>query len=420
MELLKKQILTALTRKDYTPVGPRRLATDLGLPKEQFTDFQAALEQLRNDKQVVIDNKKHINLPAMGHRVIGTFRANERGFGFIIPLSLNAYGDLFVSPADTAGAMNNDVVVARAVKKGHRDGQIRYSGVIIDIVERGSDRFVGTLVRNKGMWLVQPEGKGFYRSILVDDAVASGAKENDKVVLEIVSYPTENMPAQGAIVKVLGKAGQYDAEIGSIMTRYGLPEDFPDECRQQARQATEQFKPEQIDRRNDICNEVVITIDPPDAKDFDDAISLKKDKAGNWHLGVHIADVSAFIPQDSTLDKEARIRGNSVYLPQKVIPMLPEVLSNGICSLQPDQKRFAKSVYITYDLKGNILGREADNSIICSRKRLTYLEADAILKGNAEGYPGEVVALLKDMDSLARAIEKRRQKKGMLLMLLSR
>ncbi|MFZ9034138.1 MAG: ribonuclease R, partial [Anaerohalosphaeraceae bacterium] len=414
MELLKKQILSALTRKDYTPVGPRRLATDIGLPKEQFAGFQAALEQLRNDKQVVIDSKKNINLPAMGHRVIGTFRANERGFGFIIPLQANAYGDLFVSPADIAGAMNNDIVAARAVKKGHRDGQVRYSGIITDIIERGGDQFVGTLKREQGLWQVQPESRGFYRPVLIDDATASGAKEGDKVVLEIVTYPSETMPARGAIVEVLGEAGLYDTEIRSIMTRFNLPDDFPDECRQQARQATENFTGKKSDGRSDICDEVIVTIDPPDAKDFDDAISLKKDASGNWQLGVHIADVSAFIPQDSPLDKEARIRGNSVYLPQKVIPMLPEVLSNGICSLQPDQRRFAKSVYITYDLKGNILGREVDNSVICSRKRLTYLEADAILKGNAQGYAGEIVALLKDMESLARAIEKRRQKNGML------
>ena len=414
MELFKKQILTALTRKDYTPVGPRRLATDIGLPKEQFAAFQAALEQLRNDKQIVIDNKKNVNLPAMGHKVIGTFRANERGFGFIIPLQPNAYGDLYVAAEDTAGAMNNDIVAARAVKKGHRNGQMRYSGVVTEIIERGSDRFVGTLIKHKGLWLMQPEGKGFYRSILVDDATASGAKENDKVVLEIVSYPDGDMPGRGAIVEVLGRAGQYDTEIRSTMTRFGLVSEFSDECRQQARQAAENFRPEIVDGRTDICDEVVITIDPDDAKDFDDAISLKKDKSGNWQLGVHIADVSAFIGQDSPLDAEAKLRGNSVYLPQKVIPMLPEVLSNGICSLQPDQKRFAKSAYITYDAEGNVLGSELDNSIICSRKRLTYLEADAILKGDAVGYPGEVVALLKDMESLARAIEKRREKNGML------
>jgi ribonuclease R len=369
MELLKKQILTALTRKDYTPVGPRRLATDIGLPKEKFAGFQAALEQLRNDKQVVIDSKKNINLPAMGHRVIGTFRANERGFGFIIPLQANAYGDLFVSPADTGGAMNNDIVAARAIKKGHRDGQARYSGIITDIVERGGDRFVGTLKREQGLWQVQPESKGFYRPVLIDDATASGAKEGDKVVLEIVTYPSETMPARGAIIEVLGEAGLYDTEIRSIMTRFNLPDDFPDQCRQQARQATESFTGDKSDGRSDICDEVIITIDPPDAKDFDDAISLKKDKTGNWQLGIHIADVSAFIPRDSELDKEARIRGNSVYLPQKVIPMLPEVLSNGICSLQPDQRRFAKSVYITYLARLKNGGRKMGCCIWTCRKR---------------------------------------------------
>ena len=414
MELLKKQILATLTRRDYMPMTPKKLSQSLGISSDSYDTFQAAIEQMRQNSQVVIDAQKNVSLPAMGHRVIGTFRANLRGFGFVIPLTPNAYGDLYVSPEDTAGAMNNDTVVARAVKKGHRDGQVRYSGIIIDIVERGSDRFVGTLLRHKGLWVVQPEGKGFFPSILVDDATASGAKENDKVVLEVVSYPTENMPARGAIVEILGKAGEYDAEIRSIIARYGLPVEFDSACRDQARQAVENFKPIATKHRSDITDEVIVTIDPPDARDFDDAISLKKDKSGHWQLGVHIADVSHFIPQDSTLDKEARLRGNSVYLPQKVIPMLPEVLSNGICSLQPDQKRFAKSAYITYDSEGNILGREFDNSIICSRKRLTYLEVDAILKGHAEGYAGEVVALLKDMEQLSRTIEKRREKNGML------
>ncbi|MBL7214421.1 MAG: ribonuclease R [Phycisphaerae bacterium] len=414
MERLKKQILTTLTRRDYTPLSTKKLAQSIGVSSQEYPQFQAALEQLRQNQQVVVDARKNINLPTMGHRVIGTFRANARGFGFVIPLAPNAYGDLYVSPEDTAGAMNNDTVVARAVKKGHRDGQMRYSGIIIDIIERGSERFVGTLVRNKGLWMVQPEGKGFFPSILVDDAPSSGAKENDKVVLEIVSFPTEHMPGRGAIVEVLGRAGQYDAEIRSIIARYGLPAEFDTACRDQARLAAENFKPDPSRHRSDITDKVIVTIDPPDARDFDDAISLKKDKSGNWQLGVHIADVSHFIPQESALDKEARLRGNSVYLPRKVIPMLPEVLSNGICSLQPGQKRFAKSALITYDAEGNVLGAEFDNSIICSRKRLTYLEVDAILKGKAKDYPGEVVALLKDMEQLARTIEKRREKNGML------
>ena len=414
MELLKKQILTTLTRRDYKPIPPKKLAMALGISAEESPTFQAAIEQMRSRGQVIIDAKKNVSLPAMGHRVAGTFRANPRGFGFVIPLEPNAYGDLYVAAADAGGAMNNDVVVARAIKSGHRDGQTRYSGVIIDIVERGTNQFVGTLQKNKSVWFVQPEGKGHFEPILIDDAPSSGAAVDDKVVVEIISYPDETMPARGAIVKVLGKAGQYDAEIQSIITRYGLSEGFDEACRQQARDAVQNFNPDEVVGRSDMTDEMVVTIDPPDAKDFDDAISLKKNTDGNWVLGVHIADVSHFIPQNSPLDKEARHRGNSVYLPRKVLPMLPEILSNGICSLQPDQKRFVKSAYITYDAEGNILGREYDNSIICSNKRLAYLEVDAILKGKAEGYPGEVVALLKDMERLARAIEKRREKAGML------
>lgn len=414
MERLKKQILTTLTRRDYQPLPPKKLAAAMGVGADEYPTFQAAVEQMRSRQQIVVDAKKNVTLPAMGHRVVGTFRANPRGFGFVIPLEPNAYGDLYVAAADTGGAMNNDTVVARAVKKGHRDGQMRYAGVIIDIVERGADQFVGTLQKNKTLWFVQPEGKGHFEPILIDDAPSSGAVVDDKVVVEIISYPDDTLPARGAIVRVLGKAGQYDAEIQAIITRYGLSEGFSDACRQQARDAVAGFRPDAAAGRSEITDQVIVTIDPPDAKDFDDAISLRKNADGHWVLGVHIADVSHFIGQNSPLDKEARHRGNSVYLPRKVLPMLPEILSNGICSLQPDQKRFAKSAYITYDDEGNILGREFDNSIICSKKRLTYLEVDGILKGHAEGCPGEVVALLKDMEHLARAIEKRREKAGML------
>ncbi len=414
MELLKRQILTALSRRDYSPQPARRLAESLGLGGDDYPAFQKALESLRQNSQIALDAKKNVTLPPMGNRVIGTFRANARGFGFIVPLEPNAYGDLYVAPTDTAGAMSNDIVVARAVKKGMRDGQRRYSGVILDIVERGGARFVGTLQRNADTWFVEPEGRGYFAPILVDDAASSGARENDKVVLEIVSYPRRNEPATGAIVEVIGKAGQYDSELQSIIAQYDLPTAFPESCLEQARRVTQDYNPDAAQNRADLTEEVIVTIDPPDAKDFDDAISLRKDRDGHWQLGVHIADVSGFIPMDSPLDIEARKRGNSVYLPLKVLPMLPEVLSNGICSLQPQQKRFVKSAYITYDAEGNVLGTEFDNSVIHSAARLTYQQADRILKGHAAGFSGPVVALLKDMETLARAIEHRRQKQGML------
>ncbi len=414
MEHYKLQILNTLTRRNYEPMGAGQLARYMGVAKEDMDQFRAAVEDLRSRGQIITDSRKALTMPAMTGRVVGIFRANPRGFGFIVPIDPNAHGDLFVAPDDVGEAMNGDTVEARVTRRGKRDGQWRYNGKIVQIIERGSDRFVGTLQRRNQMWFVQPEGKGFYRSIVVDDAPSSGAKENDKVVLEIIQYPQKDLPARGAIVRVLGKAGRYDTEIRSIMERFELPEDFEPACRAQAREAVEQFDPQTAANRADLSEEVIVTIDPPDAKDFDDAISLKKTRDGNWRLGVHIADVSEFVPMGSALDTEARHRGNSVYLPGKVIPMLPEVLSNGICSLQPQQKRFAKSVYILYDPAGKVLNAEFDNSVICSTARLTYEDAEKILRGKARGFAGEVVALIKDMETLARAIEKRREKAGML------
>ena len=413
-EAFKRQILKFLKRRDYSPVKLSGLAKSLGVTEADYPEFRAAFKELRQTGRVVIGGKNLVTLPAMSGRVTGTFRANDRGFGFVIPLEPNSSGDLFISFADKGGAMTGDTVIARAVKKGVRAGQMRYNGVVFEILLRGRYKFVGTLKRTDSQWFVEPAGKGFFEPIVVDDVGAKGAKIDDKVVVEIIRYPSGRDLARGVIVDVLGKAGLYDSEMKSIITQHNLPAGFDREHLNQARDATEHFDPDTARDRDDLTGEVIITIDPPDAKDFDDAISLRKDVDSNWVLGIHIADVSEFVPMDSALDVEAKDRGNSVYLPGKVLPMLPEILSNGICSLQPGQKRFAKSVYITYDRKGNVLGREFAGSVIRSTARLTYQEADKILTGRATSFPGEVVALLKDMEILARAIEKRRLKNGML------
>lgn len=393
-------------------LGP--LAKALGVSEEDYQAFKKAIENLRRSGRVVVGSRNLVSLPPISGRVVGTFKANPKGFGFVIPLEANAHGDLFIPPNAVGGAMTGDTVLARVAKKGKRGGAMRYTGEIVDVLERGRNRFVGTLEKGGEGWCVKPDGKGFAEPIAVDDVTAKGAKADDKVVVEIISYPTENYIARGVILEVLGKAGLYESEIRSVMRYYHLPEDFDEKCLAQARQAGQGFDAAGDGKRDDISDEVVITIDPPDAKDFDDAISLTKNQDGDWVLGVHIADVSSFVGLNSALDVEARDRGNSAYLPGRVIPMLPEILSNGVCSLQPRQKRFAKSAYITYDADGNILGSSFANSIICSNARLTYQEADEILKGKAAGFDGEVVALLKDMEQLAGVISKRRVKKGML------
>jgi len=413
-EVFKQRIIKLLKHSDYAPMKLARLAKTLGVSSGDYQQFKEAFEQLRRAGHVVIGERNLVSLPAMTGRIIGTFRANPKGFGFVIPLEPTAHGDLFIPPDETAGAMTGDVVAVRVVRKGRRRGDMRLSGKVIEILQRRENRFVGTLLKSGDGWVVKPDGRSFFETICVDDVTAKGAGDKDKVVVEILSWPSEKYLARGVIIDVLGRAGRYETEIKSIISQYHLPDEFDEACSREAQDAAAGFDSENAAGREDITDKVVITIDPLDAKDFDDAISLQSDSDGNRVLGIHIADVGFFVPAGSPLDEQAKQRGNSVYLPGWTIPMLPEVLSNGMCSLQPGQRRFAKSAYITYDNRAKVVSRRFANSIICSTQRLTYRQADNALKGRTKGVKPEVVRLLKDMETLSRAIEARRRDNGMI------
>ncbi|AQT67382.1 Ribonuclease R [Anaerohalosphaera lusitana] len=414
IEALKKQILKYMSRRDYVPTPPDKMRKAMSVPENLEYEFEDAFKELRESGKLVVGSGNVARLPAMGGRVKGTFQANPKGFGFVIPDEANRYGDLFIPTENRANAMSGDKVIAKPMKRGRRQGEIRYAGIIVKVLERGTKRVVGNLRKVGDEWQVMPDGSDYVDPVIIDDVGAKNARENDKVVVDIIVYPTFTELARGAIVEVLGRAGQYDAEIKATIEQYDLPEEFTEEHLDQARDAAAKFAETADGGREDITDTVLVTIDPPDARDFDDAISLKRLGDETWVLGIHIADVSTFVGMDSPLDVEAKERGNSVYLPGKVIPMLPEILSNGICSLQPGQKRYAKSVYVTYDRDGNVQGREFANSLIESSERLTYEQADKIIKGDTCGFSAEVVALVKDMEVLARAIEARRKKAGML------
>lgn len=413
-QVYKDRILKFLKREEYQPLKLAQLAAALGVDKDAYPAFQQAFDELRQAGRVVVGAGNVIMLPSIAGQVVGRFRGNPKGFGFVCPLEPNAHGDLFIPPAGTGDAMTGDIVVAKVNRQGRRGAEARYTGEIITVMERANNRFVGTLTRHPEAWLVQPDGSSFIEPIVVEDITAKNAREKDKVVVEILSYPSEKVLARGVIIEVLGRSGQYDAEIRSVIHQFHLPGEFEAEPLEQARAAAGSFTGEPLGAREDSSGKVIVTIDPPDAKDFDDAISLETDAQGHWVLGVHIADVSHFIPQGSPLDEEARLRGNTVYLPGKTIPMLPEVLSNGVCSLQPEQRRFTKSAYMTYDAQARVISRRFANSTIRSTARLTYEEADRILKGHTKGAKKPVIALLRNMEALARQIEARRTKDGML------
>ncbi|NQV34358.1 MAG: ribonuclease R [Phycisphaeraceae bacterium] len=413
-EALKKHIIKHLQEETYIPVKLAQIARDLGIGDEDYPAFETAFDQLRNAGHIVIGQKNRIDLRPLPSQIIGIFRANARGFGFVAPSEPYAHGDLFIPPSQINEAMSGDRVVAKVVSQRRGPGETRYSGEIVDILERSQNRFVGTLTRQHTDWLVQPDEGGFFDPIQVPDAEAKNARHNDKVVVEILSYPTARHLASGVIIEVLGKSGKYETEILATIRRYHFAQAFDQDCQDQAHSMATAFKGELEPHREDITEKLVITIDPPTAKDFDDAISLERNDQGHTVLGVHIADVSHFIAAESPLDLEARTRGNSIYLPGKTLPMLPEILSNGVCSLQPNENRYTKSAYITYDQDANIVNRRFANSLIRSSHRLTYDQAHDLIQGRTGDLPQASIEQLKAMDALSRAIEKRRHSQGML------
>ncbi len=413
LETLKKRILDHLKHRDYTPVKALELARRLGLKSDQMDIFRQAIEQLEVAGQAVVGAKHHVSLPGLGAKVYGTFRSTSKGFGFVTPTEKNAHGDLYIPEDYTNNAMNGDIVIADVEKESRRGKEERYTGKIVEIVQRANNKFVGTIIKKKESYFLVPDGK-FTELVEIDDVTAKNGAVNDKAVVEIISFQTKEKFARGVLIEVLGKSGLYKTEINAVMKRFGLPLEFKKECLNEAGAEARNFELADYSHRLDLTEKIIVTIDPPDAKDFDDAISIEKKNNGTFKLGVHIADVSEFVKLGSELDKEAAERGNSVYLPGRVIPMLPETLSNGVCSLQPMQKRLAKSAFITYDNSGKVIKEEFADSVILSKARLTYIEVDNILKGAKTEKSSEVVALLRDMEKLAKIIETRRQREGML------
>jgi ribonuclease R len=426
------QILSHLKSERYRPQRPRGLARALNLQHEEsYHAFRDALRELMHEGRVVLGAGGTIVLPTQQQardEFTGTYRHNRRGFGFVVPTDPSSHEDLYIPEGQNGGAITGDIVRAKITNRGQREGKTIYSGRITEIIERTQKRFVGTLIRKGNEWSVIPDGNTFTEPILTPDAASRHIKPGTKVVVEITAYPEYSAWAQGVITEVLGKAGEKDVDLKSVIVLFNLPEKFHDQVLAQARQSVDSFDPQdERSRRLDLTTQTICTIDPEDAKDYDDAISLRQLESGLWELGVHIADVSHFVPESSSMDEAAFQRGNSVYFPGFVIPMLPEILSNGVCSLQEGVPRLCKSVFITYDDDARPISSRVANSIIKSRKRLRYREAQAIIDGapavpHPDGpktiadYEPNVVNLLHDMDALSRRLQKRRLRQGQIVL----
>jgi ribonuclease R len=365
-----------------------------------------------------IKSKKKTNKSAKNKVVTGSFVSHQKGFGFVVLDGPGKKDDLFIPIGHTRTAMTGDrVSVKIGGRGGKRGGKMLITGEVLEILARKLSRCVGTLGLMDGAWFAFPDGDKMTTPVLLRKTSGEDVTENFKVVVDIIEYAAPGKHPVGEIVETLGPAGVMAVETLAIIRAHDLRERFPDDVLAQAQAAADKFKEtanKERAHREDLSGLTVITIDPDDARDYDDAVSLQKGAHGTVVLGVHIADVAHFVQDGTPLDKEALERGTSVYLPKKVVPMLPESLSNGVCSLVEGEPRLTKSVFITYDSSGEVVERRFCESSITSTARLTYRQAQSICDGKRVAVEKRIRDLVRNLEKLARKIEKRRLDAGML------
>ena len=379
---LEEQILAAVARKAYQPLKPKALARKLGLPAKDYSSFRWTLRELVKQGRLII-GKNHTVRPTPPHgTVTGIYRKTSTGTGFVRPhvIEGQAGPEILVREENALNASTGDEVLVRITRKPSRP-DLGPAGEILQVLERATRQFVGTYFERDAEGFVRVDGTVFSHSIYVGDPGAKGAKPEDKVVFEMLRFPTLEDRGEGVITEVLGPRGQPGVDTLSIIRAFGLPDVFPADALDEAREAAAAFHEDDLAGREDLTGETIITIDPVDARDFDDAVSLVQDsRSKHWLLGVHIADVSHFVPPGGALDREARKRGTSVYLPQRVIPMFPEIISNSLASLQQGKVRYVKSAFIDFTPAGQKTNVRFANSAIKVSKRFTYEQVSKILQ----------------------------------------
>jgi ribonuclease R len=463
MKTLEESILELVKAPGYRPVKPRVIAQQLKLTPEEAVDVRRAVKQLvrrgllryasnhlvlppaapseKGTKKIVsagsVPTDGETDVPEItpvipmktsrqsggkrGNRVLGVFQRTQKGFGFVRVDQAGTPGekakDIYIPAEQSGDAATGDVVLVELTRsRGGERAELGPRGRIVDVVERQTHQFVGTYFESAGVAYVKIDGAMFARPISVGDPGAKNAQPDDKVVVEMLRFPSPLHDGEGVIAEVLGQRGKPGVDTLSIIREFNLPDHFAEDAIDEANRQADAFN-ESIDGRKDFTGETIVTIDPVDARDFDDAISLERLENGNWRLGVHIADVSHFVRPGTALDREAVERATSVYLPDRVLPMLPEVISNGLASLQPGKVRYTKSAVMEFTAEGLRVSTQLYSAAIRSTKRLTYEQVDEFLADREAArrkLGGKVCDLLGLMHTLAMTLRQRRMKNGAL------
>ena len=409
-EGIEQKIIDLLSSGDGIPLYPEQLMVELNIPESEENGFRSKLDEMAQKGRLVQTKKKKYALPEELGYLTGRLQGNAKGFGFLIPDNAEEE-DVFLPAENLHGAMHNDRIMIRLLQN---DGRSR-EGEVIRVLERANQTVVGTFEKDSHFGFVVPDDKRIYQDIFIAKEEINGAKNDFKVVAEIVKWPDKRRNPEGRIIEVLGHKDDVGTDILSIIRQYELPEEFPEEVVRAAQKTPQTVPEEEIRRRRDLRNIRMVTIDGADAKDLDDAVSIEKLDNGNFLLGVHIADVSYYVKESSEMDREAYTRGTSVYLVDRVIPMLPRELSNGICSLNPKEDRLAFSVFMEIDHRGNVVNHRIEESVIRTSERMVYEDVTRILEENdpelVERYR-PLVEDFHDMETLSRILRKKRMHRG--------
>ncbi len=413
---MKDRILRLLSEKDYVPANVPEILRHLRLQPSAQQELQATLSALEASGRIArIKGNRYVQ-PLEADLIPGRIRMTRQGKGFVTPDD-PALKEIAVNESGTGTALHEDRVLVRRDRpaRGIRAGgqEFQDSGTVIRILERRRMRIVGTLKRSARFLYVIPDDPRIPHDIYVPEPRDVGRKAfiDDKVVVELGEWESRHTNPEGEIVEVLGAADAEGVDMLSVLRQYDLPLHFPREVLDEARAIGSEVHPRELAGREDCRRQLVVTIDPDDAKDFDDAICLERGASGHWKLWVHIADVSHYVRPDSPLDVEARRRGNSTYLVDRVIPMLPEALSNELCSLKPNVDRLTKCVEFLVNDEGRVLKTRFFPAVIHSQRRFSYRDAFAVLQRKPEG---SIERMLHDANDLAQRIRRLRFKAGAL------
>ncbi|QXJ38901.1 Ribonuclease R [Parageobacillus caldoxylosilyticus] len=409
---LAERILTFMRDEAYKPLTVQELETAFAITDAaQFKEFVKTLVAMEEQGLVVRTRSNRYGVPEKMNLVRGKVSGHAKGFAFVVPED-PTLDDIFIPPSEMKNAMHGDTVLVRV----HADSSgARREGTIVRILERGVTEVVGTYTESKYFGFVIPDDKKIVNDIFIPKHAANGAVEGHKVVVRLTSYPQGRMSAEGEVIKILGHKNDPGVDILSIIHKYGLPLQFPEEVIEHANRISDTITEKDLQGRRDLRDEMIVTIDGEDAKDLDDAVTVTKLENGNYKLGVHIADVSYYVEEGSPIDREAYERGTSVYLVDRVIPMIPHRLSNGICSLNPKVDRLTLSCEMEINERGEVVSYEIFPSVIRTTERMTYSDVNKILVDKDEELRKKyepLVPMFELMAELAEILRNKRMKRG--------